>query len=234
MNSDSSCNNKKSEKVDTYTGSKSLNDNIADQKKICHALESTQIDEKFPLPTSESNHFQKCVNDYSSDLAEHCLRNCSPKKNETSINKFKRENQKIEIFNKKADIQDQTTDSSMTIYEPTKFVNKYAFDIDTKNFKKDVNKLEIESEDVLIKPLDKQNFLHKNTKRSTSASNSPYKEKKRKCFFEKIENNHELLDQGTIHSDISPTPMQTAVVTKIYYSYFEQSNDDKDEIREIK
>lgn len=117
--------------------------------------------------------------------------------------------------------------------EGTKHNNRYCFDSETKNFKKNIDKFKMEHEDDFVKHLDKDFYKYNpSTKRSASANNSPYKEKKRKFFFEKTENNHEIPAQGTTHLETDAP--HKPIVKKIFYSYFEPGSDDRDEIREIK
>lgn len=221
QNSDSSCNN-----TSHKTSTKSNNSN--EEKKFFNSSDSIRNDNVVgsKFSTRNSNQFQKNLNDESLEQSAHCLMSCSPKGIEKSMSRIKRENPKTEFSYKGVDIHNKITES-FPIIEDTR-LNRYTFETETKNFKSDVDKFKRENEDNCIKPLDKSD-VHNSAKRSTSANNSPYKEKRRKLFFEKMETNQELFDQGTVRSEL-----QKPVVTKIYYSYFERGSDDKDEIREIK
>lgn len=114
-----------------------------------------------------------------------------------------------------------------------KHKNRYCDDLETKNLKKNIEKFKMENVDDFITHLDKDVVKNNpSTKRSTSANNSPYKEKKRKIFLEKTENNLVFSEQGTTNSETIAS--QKPIVRKVFYSYFERGSDDRDEIREIK
>lgn len=239
QNSDSSSNNinfKRSNKADK-SNEHGNNVNNMERRKNCSAYNFAQNDKNSIssfLP-SHSNQFQEVLNDENSNLSTHGLRIRSPKGNEKSMNKVKRENPKSEFINKEVGVQNPLTGSSFAMIDESRPNNRYSFESEAKNFKADIDKLKTENEDDCIKPLDRNDIAYnKSVKRSSSANNSPYKEKRRNFFFEKMGNNHELLDQKTIHPDILPSALQKSAVTKIYYSYFERGNDDNDEIREIK
>lgn len=122
---------------------------------------------------------------------------------------------------------------SLLSNDEMKYVKRYCFDTETKNSKTNIDKFKMENEDEYVKHLDKDVIKYNSgTKRSTSANNSPYKEKKRKFFFDKTDFNHEFLESGTTHSESNAT--HKTVVKTVYYSYFEHGCDDRDEIREIK
>lgn len=128
-------------------------------------------------------------------------------------------------------MQKQVPLPSVPLNDETKNVNRYCFDSETKNFEKNIDKFKMENEED-FKHSDKDVIKYNSTKRSTSANNSPYKEKKRKFFFDKTENNHEFLETGTTH--LETNVLHRPVVKTVYYSYFEHGCDDRDEIREIK
>lgn len=221
QNSDSSCNNrnKKSIQTDKFIGFESSSGHTTDQKKILNASDLAQNDKSaiLPLEFSSSNQIQKNMNDENSNQSLHFLRG------EENSSKVKNE----------IEMQNQITLPSMNMNDEMKHNSRYGFDTETKNITKDIDKFKMENEDEFIKHLDRDDINYNNsTKRSTSASNSPYKEKRRKFFFEKSENNHELSVKGTVHSE--PSSLQMPIVKKMYYSYFERGCDDRDEIREIK
>lgn len=73
-------------------------------------------------------------------------------------------------------------------------------------------------------------------KKSSSANSSPYKDKKRRklCDEPIVEQQLALTNHDRFDAPLLPPPIMKPVVTKIYYSYFERSNEDRDEIREMK
>lgn len=117
---------------------------------------------------------------------------------------------------------------------------KFSFNEDTKstntNVKKEVDKIKMENgNDELCKPMELEDSMQNiRKKRSSSANSSPYKDKRRKKIFEDVAMDQPPTNHDRLNSDIISPPAQKAFVTKIYYSYFERTNDDKDEIREMK
>lgn len=221
--SDTDCVNthKKPIKTDKYIVFDSSRSHTVDQKKIFNVSDSAQNDKStiLPLQFSNINQIQKNVNDENSNQSLHFLRSGGDEKSSKVKNEI--------------DMQNQITIPSITMNDDKRHNNRYSFDTESKNFKKDIEKFKMENEDDYIKHLDRDDTNYNiSTKRSTSANNSPYKEKRRKFFFEKTEVNHDLSDQGTVHSELHSH--QKPIVKKIYYSYFERGCDDRDEIREIK
>lgn len=214
QNSDSSCNtlNKKTFKTDKSIEFDSLNNFTSDQKKNFKSPDLAQSDKPaiFSLEFSTSNQLQTNVNDENTNQNLQFVRSGDEKST-----KVKNE----------MDVQNQV----ISLNDEMRHDKRYGFDTETKNFKKDIDTLKMENEDSYIKQLDRgDNSSNNSTKRCTSA-NSPYKEKRRKFFLEKTENNHDLSDQAAVYSE---PPSHT--VKKIYFSYFEHGCDDRDEIREIK
>lgn len=74
-------------------------------------------------------------------------------------------------------------------------------------------------------------------KKSSSANSSPYKEKKRRKLCDEpamIETQLALTNHDRFDAPTLPPPSMKPVVTKMYYSYFERINDDRDDLRELK
>lgn len=74
-------------------------------------------------------------------------------------------------------------------------------------------------------------------KKSSSANSSPYKDKKRRklCDEPIVEQQQlALTNHDRFDAPLLPPPIMKPVVTKIYYSYFERTNDDHDEMKEMK
>lgn len=143
----------------------------------------------------------------------------SPKIEEKQFTKISRECQKSELTT----IDEKNCDTKTT----------------SANIKREHDKIKIENgnDDDMCE----QNMIQINPKKRTSSvnSSSPYKEKKRKkmCEDSAIEE-HLLLptNHDRIVSDVLPPPPapQKPLITKIYYSYFERTNDDRDDIKEMK
>lgn len=150
-----------------------------------------------------------------------------------NLNLLNARDDKISKVDREVDMQNRITLQSIPSNDEMKHKNRYCGDLETKNFKKNIDKFKMENVDDFITHLDKDVVKYNpSAKRSTSANNSPYKEKKRKIFLEKTENNLGYPDQGTTNSETIAT--QKPIVRKIFYSYFERGSDDRDEIREIK
>lgn len=218
------------------------NDSIIDLRSHTKS-NGIQINMKLNEPKSVSNTVDKLQNHISNTKVTHnsnenrldesdfnALRNsntyaASPKMEDKQINKIKRECQKNELT---------------TIDE--KNFNKINYNGDTKNasanIKREHDKIKIENgNDDGNSP---QNTIQVNRKKRTSSvNNSPYKEKKRKKMFEDATMEEHLLlptNHDRTISDVlpPPPPPQKPLITKMYYSYFERANDDRDEIREMK
>lgn len=162
-----------------------------------------------------------------------------PHLNENRDHNIKRDisSPKIKRENLKSDFLSHET-CSPTIKSPNrnnvdKVLNKkFSFNEDTKcNVKKEVDKTKMENgNDEQCKSMELEDSMQN---MRTSANSSPFKDKKRKKVFEDVAmdqllppTNHDRLISDTIYP-----PAQKAFVTKIYYSYFERTNDDKDEIK---
>lgn len=172
-------------------------------------------------------------------LSPHTVRNLnsnsrSPTKlaDEKPMNKIKRESLKHE-FN---DFHNAYI-SSKTMIDKLGYSNINC-NSDTKNTniksERDQIKLENGTDDKLAANDD---YLTTNNrkKRSSSANSSPYKDKKRKKLCDDAMDqqmlpptNHDRLDAALL-----PPPAQKPNITKVYYSYFEHSNDDRDEMNPL-
>lgn len=132
------------------------------------------------------------------------------------------------------DVSSQPILSSIPSNEEKNNINRYGQDSESKNFKRNIDKFKMENEEDYMKHLDKDGHFKYNssTKRSTSANNSPYKEKKRKFLFDKTENNAEFIETERTH--LETDVLHKPIVKTVYYSYFEHGSDERDEIREIK
>lgn len=220
INSDSSCNSINSKAIKSNKYLDSSCGHTAVQKKGSIASDLTHKD-KSASPSLEFinvNQLQK--NEESSNQNVNFSKGIRDEKS----SKVKSEN---DIQNQKSFIPELPSN------DETKHNSRYSFDSETKIFRKNADKFKLEYEDDFIKHSEKDSIKFNHcTKRSTSANNSPYKEKKRKMFMEKAENNYEFSDQGTTHFDTQS--LHKTTVKKIYYSYFERGCDDRDEIREIK
>lgn len=90
------------------------------------------------------------------------------------------------------------------------------------------------------------NIPQNRNKRSSSTDGSPYKDKKRKKIFEELAINQPTSSINLVSmiqtssaanqviSDSSDTRLQKPIITKIYYSYFDRTSDDNDDIKEMK
>lgn len=217
------------------------NDSIIDLRSHTKS-NGIQMNMKVIEPKSISNSVDKLQNNISHSKVTHisndrlddsdfnALRNSStfaisPKTEEKHINKIKRECQKNDLT---------------TIDE--KVFNKLNYNGDTKNtsanIKREHDKIKIENGN--DDGNSAQNNIQMNRKKRTSSVNSsPYKEKKRKKMFEDATMEEHLLLPNNHDRTISdvlppPPPPQKPLITKMYYSYFERANDDRDEIRDMK
>lgn len=97
------------------------------------------------------------------------------------------------------------------------------------NIKRESIKMETTFGDKLSVP--NEHIPNNRKKRASSANSSPYKDKKRKKHDDQMDTqtgpptNHDRLDDGKLSSPMKP------IIQKVYYSYFERSNDERDEIR---
>lgn len=162
----------------------------------------------------------------SNELRNTDLCEVSPKMEEKHFNKINHECQRSELT---------------TIDE--KILSKLNGDTTTTttisaNIKKEHDKIKIENENDEESKICAQNIQINSKKRTSSVnSSSPYKEKKRKKMFEDSAIEEHLLlptNHDRIISDVLPPPPPPQKPLKIYYSYFEKTNDDRDDIREMK
>lgn len=161
-------------------------------------------------------------------------KNLNDENSNQSLNFSKSAREKMSEVKSEIDMQSQAIAlPSLLSNEEIKHARRYCFDSETKNSKTNIDKFKMENEDEYMKHLDKDVIkCNSSTKRSTSANNSPYKEKKRKFFFDKTDFNHEFMETGTTHLEANAP--HKPVVKTVYYSYFEHGCDERDEIREIK
>lgn len=89
------------------------------------------------------------------------------------------------------------------------------------------------------------NIPHNRNKRSSTTSGSPFKDKKRKKLLEdaslsqtkpamNLISINQTSNMNQMILDSSETLNQKPIITKIYYSYFERTSDDNDDIKEMK
>lgn len=155
--------------------------------------------------------------------------------------KIKRENLKAEFSNIELNSSNRISKSSKSIVDD-KSLEKLKHNGDMKNpnlnIKREYDKIKFENGNDDSTTLSRvEDILTNNRKkRASSANSSPYKDKKRKKVIDDLVDpdllpptNHDRID-----SDILPPPSQKPLITKVYYSYFERTNDDRDEIREMK
>lgn len=176
----------------------------------------------------------------STHLEPHAIRNLnsnsrSPNKlaDEKPVSKIKRESLKHEFndFN-------NAYISSKTMIDKLGYSNPNC-NSDTKNtnIKRERDQIKIENgtDDKLAAANDDYLTTNNRKKRSSSANSSPYKDKKRKKLCDDAMDqqmlpptNHDRLDPALL-----PPPAQKPNITKVYYSYFEHSNDDRDEMNPL-
>lgn len=166
----------------------------------------------------------------------------SPKLDERHM-KIKRENLKSEFSNVEFNSTTNRSIKSPKILIDDKALDKVSYNGDIKtsnaNIKREYDKIKLENgNDDGNRLLGAEDLITNNRKkRAPSANSSPYKDKKRKKMFDDIAMEQNLLpptNHDRIDSDILPPPPQKPLITKVYYSYFERTNDDRDEIREMK
>lgn len=147
--------------------------------------------------------------------------------------KIKRENQRSEMS--KLELRTYNLSKS----PKTMFDEKLYCNGDTKNLsaniKKEYEKFKIETgndDDNSNMKMTEDEIIIDRKKRPSSVNSSPYKDKKRKKI---IDEQHQLTptNHDRVDSDLLAPPQQKTVA-KIYYSYFERTNDDKEEMREMK
>lgn len=175
---------------------------------------------------------------------QHTLRNLnslhSPKLDEKPISKIKRESLKNEFSNNEYNNAYGNSPKTNDDKNHTNFSSKinYGNDNNNSNIKRENIKMESTYSDNNVpedtnKLVNADDFASNNRKkRSSSANSSPYKDKKRKKLsVETIEQqilpptNHDRLDAALL-----PPPPQKPL-SKVYVSYFERTNDERDEIR---
>lgn len=155
--------------------------------------------------------------------------------------KINRENLKAEFSNIELNSSDLISKSSKANIDD-KSLEKLKHNGDMKNpnlnIKReyDKNKFENGNEDSTTLSRVGDIITNNRKKRASSANSSPYKDKKRKKMIEDLVDQDLLppTNHDRIDSDILPPPSQKPLITKVYYSYFERTNDDRDEIREMK
>lgn len=165
----------------------------------------------------------------------------SPKLDEKHI-KIKRENPKTEFPNIEHNTSNRSVKSPKTIFDDKSFgkLNQNGeMKNQSANIKREYEKIKLENGNGDgSKLLGTEDLITTNRKkRASSANSSPYKDKKRKKMFDEVANDQNLLpptNHDRIEPDILPPPPQKPLITKVYYSYFERTNDDRDEIREMK
>lgn len=162
----------------------------------------------------------------------------SPKLDEKPMSKIKRESLKADFANSDLNAYSPTLKSPKTLADDKVFNRLYNGDAKNSNVKKELEKIKLENGNDNDKLMDgEETVQNNNKKRASSANSSPYKEKKRKTAFDDVALDQQLLpptNHDRIDSNILPPPQQKPLITKVYYSYFERTSEDRDEIREIK
>lgn len=152
------------------------------------------------------------------------------------IDKVKRENQRSVITKLEFNSHNPTKSPKTSIDEKLQ-CNGDIKKMNT-NIKKEFGKVKIETgndeDDINTNmKINGDEITNIRKKRPSSANSSPYKDKKRKKILEEqpqiTATNHDRID-----SDILPPPPHKPVIAKVYYSYFERANDDKEELKEMK
>lgn len=213
----------------------------AKQNGACDSYEMTKLNGGANVKNNNNNNHSSYDTEYGRfTIAESpSVRNLnsnlrSPTKlaDEKPVNKIKRESLKHEFndFN-------NAYISSKTMIDKLGYSNTNC-NSDTKNTnikrERDQIKMENGTDDKLAANVD---YLTTNNrkKRSSSANSSPYKDKKRKKLCDDAMDqqmlpptNHDRLDSALL-----PPPAQIPNITKVYYSYFEHSNDDRDEMNPL-
>lgn len=155
--------------------------------------------------------------------------------------KMKRENLKSEFSNLELNSVSRIPKSSKIVIDD-KSLEKLNHNGDIKNpnlyIKEEYDKIKFENGNDDSTTLSRLEDVITNSrkKRASSANSSPYKDKKRKKVFDDLVDQDLLppTNHDRIDTDILPPPSQKPLITKVYYSYFERTNDDRDEIREMK
>ncbi|XP_055308289.1 AF4/FMR2 family member lilli-like isoform X2 [Sitodiplosis mosellana] len=164
----------------------------------------------------------------------------SPKLDEKHM-KMKRENLKTEFSSIECNTTNRIMKSPKAVIDD-KTLEKLSYNGDVKNtsanIKREYDKIKMENgndDDIKLSGVEELTTSNRK-KRASSANSSPYKDKKRKKMVDDLidpnllpPTNHDRID-----SDILPPPPQKPLITKVYYSYFERTNDERDEIREMK
>lgn len=201
-------------------------------------LQSTKIPTpSFVLPNS---HESQTIFMDQTPITNSVLKSQSPKQDEKTLNKIKNENTKADYSKIESNVGGRASKSPKNIVEVK--VHKVGYCGDTKNtdvnIKKEVDRIKMENHNIESdKYVDAEDQIQNcRSKRSSSDNCSPFKDKKRKKMFDEITIEQSLTNtnQDRLNSDHQDPFLQKPLITKIYYSYFERQNDDKDEIRELK
>lgn len=228
MSSSSNCSNSAIENTKDLKNSRNIRNG---QFKSYHAnsegLKTQNLETNQCLKTkiSTSKIPNACVNDQIATRNNLEIPK-SPKMEDKLFNKIKNEKT----------FHNEFCPNGMSTKSPAKLADEKSVKLEEAKYneaeiKKEDDKLKIENMNIEFKKhLEMGNSLNR-TKRSSSANGSPYKDRKRKKTIEDTFNQPTL----TINQmDSSDPRSKKPFITKVYYSYFERTTDDKDEIQEMK
>lgn len=156
-------------------------------------------------------------------------------KDEKPMNKIKRESFKNEINSGEYMMTFSSTTSPRPNAEYNSKVNLNSDNVNNikpENIKTESTYVDRNAIDDVDKNSNDDVMTNNRKKRSSSANSSPYKDKKRKKLDDT--NDQQALLPPTNHDRLDANllpPPQKPIVTKVYVSYFERSNEDRDEIR---
>lgn len=166
----------------------------------------------------------------------------SPNIDEKPINKIKRESLKSEFNNCEYNSAYNNSTLKSPKIDDKSFGGKMGYNqsncrtIDGKNTNIKREQIKMENGiDVSGKLALNDDFaeIDNRKKRPSSANSSPHKEKKRKKMVDDSMMDHQLLpptNHDRLDSSLLPPPPQKPLVQKVYYSYFDRANEDKDDI----
>lgn len=178
------------------------------------------------------NTTSKISNSYDTDqiaLRNHSINSKSPKIEDKIFNKIKHEKTSHNDFSPNS--MSTKSPTKLSDRKPVKMEHMEEAKYNDMEVKREEDQIKIENGNIETKKHLEIELFQSRTKRSCSENGSPYKEKKRK------KPNEDNVNQPmpTINQiDLSDPRIQKPFISKVYYSYFERTTDDKDEIKEMK
>lgn len=239
LHSDSSCNHKNynnfNEHQHRHIESEAATENSTTQKKICNIAEQMQNN-----TLHVTKEFRTSPMDPLSVRNSSIRNEVSPKTEIKLSAKIKRETMKTDFPNPEFGAYNRTIKSPPNTLEEKNAVNKFGYNGDSKNnntsIKREIDNFKTENDNVNDESNKSTEGEGPNQNNSIkSANSSPYRDKRRKKMLTGEEQQIlSLTHQDRLNPDFTTTSLQKPLVTKMYYSYFERTDDNIDEIREMK